>query len=282
MRWLVGLLALIACAPLAAASVRPIEIGKAHTIDSSALREARTVTVVLPPDYAKDASRRYPLLFVIDGGIGQDLLHVAGVAWLGAMWGRNASAIVVGIETKDRRRELVGPTSDPELRNKYPTAGRSADFRRFIATEVRPMIERYYRTNGKAAVIGESLAGLFIVETYMVQPELFDGYAAIDPSLWWDKEALSRRAAAEIGERQAGRRLFVAMAREQSEEPAAMQRVASRAALAGPRFCLVKRPDLTHATIYQQLSPQAVQFLLPPAEPPAPEFGFEVQCSPKS
>ncbi|QIK97088.1 alpha/beta hydrolase [Sphingomonas sp. HDW15A] len=253
-----------------------------HTIESSVLHERRTVTVVLPPSYAKQPERKYPMLFVIDGGVEQDLLHVAGVAQLGAMWGRSGDAIVVGIETKDRRRELVGPTADPELLKKYPTAGQSAAFRRFLATEVRPVIERTYRANGKAVVIGESLAGLFIVETYMDQPELFDGYAAIDPSLWWDKEALSRRGSAAIGRKQADKRLYLAMAKEQSEEPAAMRRLADKAAATGAHFCLAERPDLTHATIYQQLSPQALQFLLPPAEPPAPEFGFEVKCSPKS
>ena len=274
--------ALLAFASLHAAEPTPIQIGMSHTINSSILHEARTVTVVLPPSYAKESQRRYPMLFVIDGGVEQDLLHVAGVAQLGAMWGRNAEPIVVGIETRDRRRELVGPTADPELLKKYPTAGQSAAFRKFIATEVRPLIERTYRTNGKAVVIGESLAGLFIVETYMVQPDLFDGYAAIDPSLWWDKEALSRGAAAAIGSKQSGRSLYVAMAREQSEEPAAMQRVVAYAGSASERFCLAERPDLTHATIYQQLSPQALQFLLPPAEAPAPEFGFEVKCSPRS
>ena len=47
-------------------------------------------------------------------------------------------------------------------------------------------------------------------------------------------------------------------------------------------LCLAARPDLLHSTIYQQLTPQALQFILPPAEAPPPEFGFEVQCSPKS
>jgi hypothetical protein len=43
-------------------------------------------------------------------------------------------------------------------------------------------------------------------------------------------------------------------------------------------WCFVRRDDLTHSTIYQQLSPQALQYLLPPAEAPAPEYGFKVQC----
>jgi predicted alpha/beta superfamily hydrolase len=261
---------------------QPITIGTSLTIASKPLGESRRVNVVLPASYAKATGKQFPVLYLIDGGVDQDLLNVAGVALNGGIWGRSADAIIVGIETKDRRRELVGPTGDPELLKKYPTAGSSAAFRAFIRDEVKPLIERNYRTSGQDAVIGESLAGLFIVETYMAEPALFDGYAAIDPSLWWDKEALSKLAATKIGARQKSRPLYIAIAKEQSEEPAAVSRVIAAVRADGARLCFNPRPDLTHATIYQQLSPQALQFLLPPAEAPPAAFGFEVSCSPKS
>lgn len=170
--------------PLPSDADQPISIGRAHSITSAALREARTVNVVLPTGYANNPEKRYPVLYLIDGGVDQDLLHVSGALHLGALWGRSSEAIVVGIETTDRRKELVGPTRDPELLKKYPTAGSSKAFRTFIRDEVKPLIERRYRTNGQDAVIGESLAGLFILETYLDEPTLFDAYAAIDPSLW--------------------------------------------------------------------------------------------------
>ncbi len=266
---------------VAPSASQPIVIGTNHTIQSRPLNEARAINVITPPGYSKSPAKRYPVLYVVDGGVEQDLLNVAGVALNGGMWGRSAEVIVVGIETRDRRRELVGPTSDPGLLKKYPTAGASAAFRAFIRNEVKPLVERAYRTNGQDAVIGESLAGLFIVETYLAEPGLFDGYAAIDPSLWWDKEALSKTANAKIGEAQKDHPLYLAIAREQSEEPAAFDRLKARVP-AGARFCFNSRSDLTHATIYQQLSPQALQFLLPPAEPAPAEFGFEVTCSPRS
>lgn len=171
----------------ATAAQVPIHIGVSHTVQSIALQEKRTVNVVLPASYSKAPSRRYPVLYLLDGGLDQDLLHVAGVVQLGAMWGRSAEAIVVGVETKDRRKELVGQTTDPDLLKRYPTAGSSAKFRQFIRLEVKPLVERTYRTNGRDVVMGESLAGLFVTETYFSEPTLFDGYAAVDPSLWWDK-----------------------------------------------------------------------------------------------
>ncbi|GAA4010588.1 alpha/beta hydrolase [Sphingomonas swuensis] len=276
-----GLLALVLPASAVAQTASPITIGVSRTVASRALGENRTLNVILPAGYDKATAKRYPVIYLIDGGVEQDLLHVAGVVQLGSIWGRMGEAILVGVETRDRRRELVGKTSDPELLKKYPTAGASAAFRAFLRDEVKPLVERHYRTSGTDVVIGESLAGLFIVETFMVEPGLFDGYAAIDPSLWWDKEALSTRAAS-IGSAQRGKRLYVALAKEQLETPAAANRVIAAARAAKSDLCVAPRPDQTHATIYQQVEAQALQFLLPPAQAAPPEFGFEVQCSPRS
>ena len=256
-----------------------IRLGTSYQLRSAALGEMRTVNVVLPASYAKAPAKRYPVLYLIDGGVDQDLLHVAGVVQLGGLWGRSAEAIVVGIETKDRRRELVGPTRDPELLKRYPTAGDSAKFRAFLRDTVKPFVERRYRTNGRSALLGESLAGLFAVETYLAEPALFDAYGAIDPSLWWDKEALSLTAAARLGTGQQGRPIFLAFAKEQSEEPAAMTRLVAGLKAKSLPFCLAPRPRLTHATIYQQETPEALQYLLPPAEPAPPEFGFTLACA---
>ena len=266
-------------APHAASA--PLEIGRSHDLESKALAEHRTVNVVLPSSYGKEPGRSYPVLYVIDGGLHQDLLHVAGVVHLGALWGRSSEAIVVGIETKDRRRELVGRTKDPELLKRYPTAGSSARFRDFIRTEVKPLVERSYRTNGRDVVLGESLAGLFVTETYLLEPSLFDAFGAVDPSLWWDKEALTLTAGSEVGDLQKGRPLFIAIAKEQSEEPAASKRLVTALRERELTFCVAARPDLTHATIYQQITPQAVQYLLPPTEAPPPAYGFGPNCSNK-
>ena len=195
MRNLVSALALCTAAPAPAVApqglaVQPITIGTTHSVASAPMGEARIVNVVLPAGYVKEPKKRYPVLYLIDGGLEQDLLHVAGAVHLGAVWARSAEAIVVGIETKDRRKELSGPTQDAELLKRYPTAGSSASFRGFIRDEVKPLITTHYRTNGRDVVLGESLGGLFIVETFMADPTLFDAYAAIDPSLWWDREAL--------------------------------------------------------------------------------------------
>ena len=282
LRALIGL-AIAASASVTSAQVaRPIVLGSSYTLHSRDLGEDRVINVILPADYAKKQDARYPVLYLIDGGVAQDLVHVAGVVQLGAAWGRNADPIIVGVETKDRRRELTGPTADPELRKKYPTVGESAKFRAFIAGDVKPFLERRFRTNGKDAVMGESLAGLFILETYLAEPTLFGAYGAISPSLWWDKEALSLLAAQRIPAPKTPHPVYIAAANEGADMETGIDRFVSALAKTGAPRCYNLRTDLSHSTIYQQLAPQALQFLLPPATPPPAEYGFEVQCSPKS
>jgi predicted alpha/beta superfamily hydrolase len=263
-----------------AAAGQPIVLGQAYTLPAPSLGDQRTVNVALPFGYADHPERRYPVLYLIDGGVDQDFVHIVGTEQLGAMWGRNAQPIIVGIASKDRRRELIGPTGDAKLRAQYPTAGDSAKFRTFLRDELKPFVAAHFRTDGTSGVIGESLAGLFIVETWLREPSLFDNYAAISPSMWWDDGALSREAAMLVGDGQAGTRLYLAAEDEGAEYQAHVDRFV--AALGKAHGWCYAQPQATHATIYHAVSPAAIQFLFPPAEAPDPQFGFEVQCSQKS
>ena len=277
--------ALLATATPAAAqsiSASPIVLGTTYHWHSRTMGDDRVVNVVLPDDYSKSPGKRYPVLYLIDGGVDQDLIHVAGTEKLNAAWGRSDDAIIVGIATKDRRSELVGPTADPELVKQYPTAGHSARFRAFIRNEVKPFVVRRFRTSGEDAVIGESLAGLFIVETYLAEPGLFTAYGAISPSTWWDKEALSMTAAGRIGSAQSAHPLYIAVGNEGAEVARADGRVVSAIRGKVQRWCYAEHPDFVHSTIYHAVGPELLQFVLPPAQAPDPEFGFEVRCSKKS
>ena len=255
----------------------PITIGTTHFLEY-APGDLREVNVYLPDGYA-DGEASYPVLYLIDGGLDQDFLHVAGTAALNAMWGRSAPVIVVGIQTVDRRAELIGSKGNAEERSQFPTAGGSAAFRAFLRDKVKPHVEANYRTNGADAVMGESLAGLFIAETWLREPELFDQFAAIDPSLWWNDIALGKSAAAMV---QDGKQRGPILLTYSNEGPMTEKGTRLVARSAGDQGCLVPRPDLTHATAYHVLTPQALQFLFPTDNDFEPEWGFEVKCSKKS
>lgn len=77
-----------------------------------------------------------------------------------------ARASSASIDT-ERRRDLTGATTDPEDRKIAPRVGGSQAFRAFIRSELVPQVAERYRITGEPAIVGESLAGLFVLETLL-------------------------------------------------------------------------------------------------------------------
>nr|WP_246373059.1 alpha/beta hydrolase-fold protein [Lysobacter spongiae] len=189
---LLVLLAGVAPAVAAEPAAQPLVIGDGFNLDSAILGETRRINVYRP---TVEAGTALPVLYMPDGGLGEDFLHVAGLLQVGSMNGTTRPFLLVGIENTERRRDMTGPTEMAEDREIAPNVGGSTAFRRFIANELMPEIARRYRVTDESAIVGESLAGLFVVETLVEAPGMFDTYIAIDPSLWWNGGALARRAA---------------------------------------------------------------------------------------
>jgi predicted alpha/beta superfamily hydrolase len=244
---------------------RPVTIGTSYTLRSSALGETRRVNVYLPQGYDEDRAKRFPVLYLLDGGEKEDFHHISGLVALEASLGHARDVIVVGVEDTDRKRDFTYPSSDPADRAKVPTAGGSAAYRRFLAKELAPWVDARYRTSGPKAVIGESLAALFVVETFVREPEDFDGYIAIAPSLWWDHGALAMEAAARASALPPRLRIYLAVS---EDEIATIQGTieALVAALKGaPQVSLQfdPRPNETHGTIYQPAAQAALRWMFP-------------------
>ena len=255
----------------------PITIGTSYALPSKALGEEREINVWLPPSYAK-GDQRYPVLYVIDGGLEQDFHHISGLAQLATINGAYAELIVVGVATKNRVAELTTKPSKRRYARLAPDAGKSEQFRTHLATEVIPFIEGRYRVTPRRALIGESLAGLFIVETFLKQPNLFTDYIAISPSLWWDGRSLAKQAPTLLEKHdEAARRLYLTMA----DEGGAMQEGLDIliAALQGHQphgldwSYVDRRESEHHNTIYHGAAHDALGklFAIAPAreEPPA-------------
>jgi predicted alpha/beta superfamily hydrolase len=191
-------IALLASSPTAqeptvrASLATPLTIGETFTIESKVLGETRRINVYLPPPpYGQpEAKIAHPVLYMPDGGIGEDFLHVAGLVQVSNFNSTMRPFILVGIENTERRRDLTGPTQLAEDRKIAPRVGGSALFRQFIRTELMPVVKSRYLTTDETAIVGESLAGLFVVETFFLEPDLFDVYIAFDPSLWWNHREL--------------------------------------------------------------------------------------------
>lgn len=171
----------------------PIPVHSTFTIESTHVEETRVINVWTPSSYA-ESDKPFPILYMLDGGINEDFPHIANTVAALIAEGRIPNLILVGIENTNRRRDLSG-SSDIAADSLYcPLTDGAKEFRAFITNELFPEIEKRYRVSFQRGIIGESLAGLFIMETLFLQPDAFDYYIAMDPSLWWNNHYLVQHA----------------------------------------------------------------------------------------
>lgn len=241
---------------------------ESFTVESKILGEPRPINVYTPPQYRQHESLRLPVLYMPDGGLDEDFPHVA--ATVDSLIAARAMrpVILVGIPNTQRRRDLTGATRVASDSAIAPRVGGSAAFRAFIRDELMPGVAEQYRTTDERFIIGESLAGLFVLETFLVEPGLFTGYIAFDPSLWWDRGSLVEGASARLGEaHRTGRTLFVSASKDDVDGLTARLDSIVRAAApagAGLEWRFVSRPDLAHATIFRAMKAEALRSVLAP------------------
>ena len=100
--------------------------------------------------------------------------------------------ILVGIyNTGVRRMSEYTPTRD-KGRGK---GGKADRYAQMIAREIKPFIDREFRTMKAAAytgIGGSSLGALAALQTALLYPRVFGNVAAISPSVWWDNRVILR------------------------------------------------------------------------------------------
>jgi predicted alpha/beta superfamily hydrolase len=161
------------------------------------LSTPRDIVVYLPPGYGP-AAAPCPVLYLQDG---QNLFDPR-TAFGGQDWRADVTAddlilrgtveplILVGIyNTGVRRISEYTPTRDPRTRK----GGKGDRYARMMAHELKPFIDREYRTRRSAAhngVGGSSLGGLVSLETGLLYPRVFGRLALLSPSVWWDNRSI--------------------------------------------------------------------------------------------
>jgi hypothetical protein len=243
----------------------PVPAHDTFTVVSTILGEARLINVHVPATYAAQSTVRLPVLYMPDGGVDEDFPHVVNTVDSLIALHQIRPVIVVGIPNTQRRRDLTGPThmhADSAIAREV---GGSAAFRRFIRDELIPAIGTRYRVSDERSIIGESLAGLFIVETFLVDPGMFRHYVALDPSLWWNDGGLIDSAPTLLAGRDTTRRSLFLASSSQPEIAAGTQHLARLLDAIPPgqlTWVCTPRPDLTHATIFRAVGPGALAFAL--------------------
>jgi predicted alpha/beta superfamily hydrolase len=161
------------------------------------LSTPRDIIVYLPPGYYASEAR-YPVLYLQDG---QNLFDPA-TAFLGNDWradriaddeicrGRVEPLILVGLyNTGVRRISEYTPTRDRRTRK----GGKAERYAQMLAREVKPLIDREYRTRKSAvdtAVGGSSLGALVSLMTGLRYPRVFGKLMLMSPSVWWDEHSI--------------------------------------------------------------------------------------------
>jgi len=165
---------------------------------SEILPDDRAVSVYLPPQYLEQGDRRFPVFYLQDG---QNLFdgrtsYIAGKTWNAnttADWlaenGEIEPVILVGVaNTGLRRMAEYTPTRDYRM-----GGGEGRSYGRLLIEELKPLIDRSYRTLPDAentGLGGSSLGGLVSLYLGFAHPAVFGKIAVMSPSLWWDHRSI--------------------------------------------------------------------------------------------
>jgi predicted alpha/beta superfamily hydrolase len=244
----------------------PLVIGETFQINSKILGETRRINVYLPPGYQESPGSRVPVLYMPDGGIAEDFLHIAGLVQVSVGNETMRPFLLVGIENTERRRDMTGPTENEKDKKIARRVGGSAAFRKFIRDELMPQIKTRYRTTDETAIVGESLAGLFVVETFLLEPDLFDTYIAFDASLWWNDHKMIDGAAEKLRARPELKKTvyFASSGDDTAEITERFADILGSNAAPNIHWHYEKMPDEKHSTIYHPAALKAFRFLFKP------------------
>ncbi|TXE03739.1 esterase [Algoriphagus aquimarinus] len=164
------------------------QIGLKDSVYSEILQESRPFFVQFPEEFDPQSDKKYPVAFILDGEILFPALTVTQNFYMG---GFLPDMILIGVSNQENRtRDLTPSVVEPS----YGPNGGAAQFLRFVGEELIPYVEENYPASDYRTLIGHSYGGLFSIYTLIHQPELFENYLAIDPSLDWDDQLMLKQA----------------------------------------------------------------------------------------
>lgn len=176
-----------------------ISVGEKSRLFSSVLKEEREIFVHLPKSYqdstVKPAS--YPVIYLLDGEMNFEFFAPMTDYFSKNPFATIPECIVVGIKNTDRTRNFT-PTkasvkSPLNGKTLFENSGGAEDFIQFLEKELKPFVNKKYRTSSYSILAGHSFGGLLVIQSMISHPDYFNAYVAVDPSLWWDQEVMIGR-----------------------------------------------------------------------------------------
>ncbi|SHG59025.1 hypothetical protein SAMN04488109_0967 [Chryseolinea serpens] len=165
-------------------------------LPSKVLGETRTIYIHCPKADSTNPNKTYPVLYLMDGESHFDML--AQYADYLSRWDVNVipQMIIVGIVNSKRTRDLTPTESiinyfgqpDTSKVSWMKPSGGNERFLQFIREELKPYVERHYKTQPYTILAGHSFGGLASIYCLLTHADMFQGYISVSPSLWWDRE----------------------------------------------------------------------------------------------
>ncbi|MGK6352976.1 alpha/beta hydrolase-fold protein [Parapedobacter sp. DT-150] len=170
------------------------DIASAPTLvlPSSVVNDEFSLFIQLPPDYGEDTSRRYPVLYHLDGNAYFD--HVGQAVHRQTKDAVEPIVIGIGYENAYvmdslRVRDYTFPAASPH--EGFATSGGADRFYDFLQSELIPYVDQTYRTDTTSrAIMGHSFGGYFVLYALWRDrtaedghAPVFDHYVAASPSI---------------------------------------------------------------------------------------------------
>lgn len=146
----------------------------------------RKITVLLPPAYGKEKTN-FAVAYIHDGG---DLLYMQLATMTELMaGGKLAQIIFVGIAAEQRLDDYTPWPASALAAGYRDFGGKGNQYLAFVVNELKPHIDRQYRTcigPEHTGIIGASLGGLISFYALYLYPEVFGKFGSISGSFWYE------------------------------------------------------------------------------------------------
>ncbi len=160
---------------------------KKNSLQSDILKQNRNLSIFLPEGYDTNDTK-FPVIYVLDGD--RFCQHTVPTARFLFLNNKMPKAIIIGVSNVDRNYDF--------LPNSSQNGGGADNFIRFFRKELIPFIDKKYKTKPFRILVGYSLGGVFVMHTLLTDPDLFDAYLAIDPSLSYKNGMMIENAQTEL------------------------------------------------------------------------------------
>ncbi|MDU0340832.1 alpha/beta hydrolase [Bosea rubneri] len=152
------------------------------------------VFVALPPSYAKEPQRTYPVLYVTDADYAFPIIRQISRR-LNLDGPKLEEFILVGLSyakgedgAASRRRDYTPTPNGPSSAPAGTVHGQGRAYQTYLRDQVKPFIAARYRADpSRALFLGHSYGSLLGAQILFTEPGLFSGYILGSPSLWYDK-----------------------------------------------------------------------------------------------